>query len=196
MAGTKTLDDLPTFQADWKNAGGDTVQAELQDWYDSFYGWSYSNRTKRGLRPLFCGKSQIRTEEFSMDKRPNILWHCTDQQRWDTIHALGNSLIRPTWTACAARVSLSPIHTAITPSAHPAATVSWQGGTAPTLQRSCGRPHGLAEKAVSFIRERGSVKSNSQIREALIHSARAGGERFFPAEGSKNGGMLYVFPVL
>ena len=28
-----------------------------------------------------------------MDKRPNILWLCTDQQRWDTIHALGNSFI-------------------------------------------------------------------------------------------------------
>ena len=38
LAGTKTLDDLPTFQADWKNAGGDAVQAELQAWYDSFYG--------------------------------------------------------------------------------------------------------------------------------------------------------------
>ena len=38
LAGSKTLDDLPTFQADWKNAGGDAVQAELQAWYDSFYG--------------------------------------------------------------------------------------------------------------------------------------------------------------
>jgi arylsulfatase len=26
-------------------------------------------------------------------KRPNILWYCTDQQRWDTIHALGNAHI-------------------------------------------------------------------------------------------------------
>ncbi|MDR1625869.1 MAG: sulfatase-like hydrolase/transferase [Spirochaetia bacterium] len=25
--------------------------------------------------------------------RPNILWYCTDQQRWDTIHALGNAFI-------------------------------------------------------------------------------------------------------
>jgi arylsulfatase A-like enzyme len=25
-----------------------------------------------------------------MTKRPNILWYCTDQQRWDTVHALGN----------------------------------------------------------------------------------------------------------
>ena len=38
LAGTKTLDDRPTFQADLKNAGGDAVQAELQAWYDSFYG--------------------------------------------------------------------------------------------------------------------------------------------------------------
>jgi len=27
-------------------------------------------------------------------ERPNILWYCTDQQRWDTIHALGNPHIR------------------------------------------------------------------------------------------------------
>ena len=27
-------------------------------------------------------------------KRPNILWYCTDQQRWDTIHVLGNPHIR------------------------------------------------------------------------------------------------------
>ena len=25
-----------------------------------------------------------------MPRRPNILWICTDEQRWDTIHALGN----------------------------------------------------------------------------------------------------------
>ena len=25
-----------------------------------------------------------------MAKRPNILWLTSDQQRWDTIHALGN----------------------------------------------------------------------------------------------------------
>ena len=31
--------------------------------------------------------------------------------------------------------------------------------------------------------------------EALNHSARAGGERFSPAEGSENGGILYGFPV-
>jgi arylsulfatase A-like enzyme len=27
-------------------------------------------------------------------ERPNILWICTDQQRYDTIHALGNKYIR------------------------------------------------------------------------------------------------------
>ena len=27
-------------------------------------------------------------------KMPNILWICTDQQRYDTIHALGNEHIR------------------------------------------------------------------------------------------------------
>lgn len=28
-----------------------------------------------------------------MPGSPNILWLCSDQQRWDTIHALGNSYI-------------------------------------------------------------------------------------------------------
>ena len=27
-------------------------------------------------------------------RRPNILWYCTDQQRFDTIRALGNTQIR------------------------------------------------------------------------------------------------------
>jgi arylsulfatase A-like enzyme len=30
----------------------------------------------------------------SQTKRPNILWYCSDQQRWDTIHALGQPAIR------------------------------------------------------------------------------------------------------
>lgn len=30
----------------------------------------------------------------SLPKCPNVLWICTDQQRWDTIHALGNDYIR------------------------------------------------------------------------------------------------------
>ena len=29
-----------------------------------------------------------------MPRRPNILWICTDEQRWDTIHALGNEHIQ------------------------------------------------------------------------------------------------------
>ena len=28
--------------------------------------------------------------DWNMRRRPNILWICTDEQRWDTIHALGN----------------------------------------------------------------------------------------------------------
>ena len=35
-----------------------------------------------------------------------------------------------------------------------------------------------------------------RIKEALINSARAGIERFFPTEGSKSGGILYVFRFL
>ena len=36
-------------------------------------------------------------------QRPNILWYCSDAQRFDTIHALGNNHIRtptrPDWIA-------------------------------------------------------------------------------------------------
>ena len=28
-----------------------------------------------------------------MNRRPNILWYCTDQQRYDTIAALGNAFV-------------------------------------------------------------------------------------------------------
>lgn len=37
MAGTRTIDDLPTFQETWKANGGEEVKAELQEWYDGFY---------------------------------------------------------------------------------------------------------------------------------------------------------------
>lgn len=37
MSGTRTIADLPTFQADWKNNGGEEVRADLQTWYDEFY---------------------------------------------------------------------------------------------------------------------------------------------------------------
>lgn len=33
-------------------------------------------------------------KKSTKSKRPNILWICTDQQRYDTIHALGNDYIR------------------------------------------------------------------------------------------------------
>lgn len=38
MAGTKSLNDLPTFMKDWQNNGGEKVRAEMQAWYDEFYG--------------------------------------------------------------------------------------------------------------------------------------------------------------
>lgn len=31
---------------------------------------------------------------MAQPRRPNILWYCSDQQRWDTIHALGQMAIR------------------------------------------------------------------------------------------------------
>ena len=40
------------------------------------------------------GAALAATEAQSADGRPNILWICTDQQRWDTIHSLGNQHIR------------------------------------------------------------------------------------------------------
>ncbi len=51
--------------------------------------------------------------------RPNILWICTDQQRWDTIHALGNNHINTpnidrlveTGVACTNAYCQSPICT-------------------------------------------------------------------------------------
>lgn len=33
ISGTRTLNDLPTFQSDWANNGGEEVRAELQAWY-------------------------------------------------------------------------------------------------------------------------------------------------------------------
>ena len=42
-----------------------------------------------------------------MPDRPNILWICTDQQRFDTIHSLGNPHIRtPNLDRLAAGVGL------------------------------------------------------------------------------------------
>lgn len=38
ISGTKTVDDLDSVIADWKNAGGAEVQTELEKWYSEFYG--------------------------------------------------------------------------------------------------------------------------------------------------------------
>lgn len=37
VSGTKTLDDLSTFQADFEAKGGEEVREELQTWYQDFY---------------------------------------------------------------------------------------------------------------------------------------------------------------
>ena len=50
-------------------------------------------RKVKGPQAPFLWKVADKNGGISMDKRPNILWLCTDQQRWDTIHALGNSFI-------------------------------------------------------------------------------------------------------
>ena len=38
MAGTRTIDDLATYQSDWANSNGEDVRTDLQTWYDEFYG--------------------------------------------------------------------------------------------------------------------------------------------------------------
>lgn len=38
ISGTKKIDDLKTFQSDWTNGGGEKIKAEMQGWYDNFYG--------------------------------------------------------------------------------------------------------------------------------------------------------------
>jgi arylsulfatase len=46
---------------------------------------------------LVAGRLAVGAESARSDSlplHPNILWICTDQQRWDTIHALGNEHIR------------------------------------------------------------------------------------------------------
>jgi arylsulfatase len=40
------------------------------------------------------GRRQVNRSAERLSKRPNILWICTDQQRYDTIGALGNKYIR------------------------------------------------------------------------------------------------------
>jgi len=38
IAETKSINDLPTFMKDWANNGGEKVRAEMQAWYNEFYG--------------------------------------------------------------------------------------------------------------------------------------------------------------
>ncbi len=40
-----------------------------------------------------ANNSSCAQQSSKRSKRPNILWICTDQQRWDTIGALGNNYI-------------------------------------------------------------------------------------------------------
>jgi arylsulfatase len=47
-----------------------------------------------GLGVVILLATGMRLEAASGNERPNILWICTDQQRWDTIHALGNPHIQ------------------------------------------------------------------------------------------------------
>jgi len=57
-------------------------------------------RRLSALAVMICGMmllvpvSRTAGSESVQGSRPNILWICTDQQRWDTIHALGNKHIR------------------------------------------------------------------------------------------------------
>src|SRR3546814_16312654 len=44
------------------------------------------------LSGLKASETALQTQQ--MQDRPNILWVCTDQQRWNTIHALGNEYIQ------------------------------------------------------------------------------------------------------
>lgn len=34
MSGTRTIDDLPTFQKEWANNEGEAVRTELQEYYN------------------------------------------------------------------------------------------------------------------------------------------------------------------
>ncbi len=38
IGGTKKIDSLKTFQSDWANSGGEKIKAEMQNWYNEFYG--------------------------------------------------------------------------------------------------------------------------------------------------------------
>ena len=52
---------------------------------------------RRFLQMSMASSMALAAEDLGADekrKRPNILWICTDQQRYDTINALGNPHIR------------------------------------------------------------------------------------------------------
>jgi len=51
-------------------------------------------RIPLGEEDLFISGCWLLGENSMQHARPNILWVCTDQQRWDTIRSLGNSHIR------------------------------------------------------------------------------------------------------
>ena len=51
-----------------------------------------SGMTRRGFVGTAAGLAA--QSAAAADERPNILWICTDQQRWDTVRALGNEYIR------------------------------------------------------------------------------------------------------
>ncbi|MCZ6676318.1 MAG: sulfatase-like hydrolase/transferase [Candidatus Poribacteria bacterium] len=51
------------------------------------FGQALAAKRRRRMR----GSDRVqRRKGMTMEKRPNILWYCTDQQRFDTIGALGN----------------------------------------------------------------------------------------------------------
>ncbi len=88
LAGTKTLDDLPTFQADWKMPAA--MQFRLSCRPGTTVLWlTIFQPHQKGPQAPFLWKVADKNGGIAMDKRPNILWLCTDQQRWDTIHAFG-----------------------------------------------------------------------------------------------------------
>lgn len=48
------------------------------------------------MQPAHTEKKEEWNQPFIKAKKdaPNILWICTDQQRWNTIHALGNQCVK------------------------------------------------------------------------------------------------------
>ena len=65
-----------------------------------------------GVQQSVLASGELTDQTDHSPRRPNILWICTDQQRWDTIHALGNEWIRtPNLdTLCATGVAFTHAH--------------------------------------------------------------------------------------